>query len=92
MYYLSPLGDEALKTLSGESPAASTRGVLLLANYFFLAVDEDVRLTRRIHDVVNRSQHFSAQGRQCRPFVLVTQLGARVLELREAGQMVPPAS
>ena len=87
LYYLSPLSDDLLKTLSARlARLLAPGGVLVLANHFFFAADPDSRLTRRIHDAFTWSPHLSATGHHRRPFFLVT-----LLEARDAGLVAPPA-
>jgi SAM-dependent methyltransferase len=81
LYYLSPLGDDLLKTLSARlARLLAPGGVLLLANHFFFSADPDSRLTRRIHDAFTWSPHLSATGHHRRSFFLAT-----LLEPRDAG-------
>lgn len=87
LYYLSPLDDELLKTLSARlARLLAPDGVLLLANHFFFAADADSRLTRRIHDAFTWSLHFSVLGHHRRSFFLAT-----LLKPRDAGQLASPA-
>ncbi len=88
LYYLSPLSDEVLKTLSARlARLLAPGGMLVLANHFFFAADPDSRLTRRIHDAFTWSQHFSAISHHRRSFFLAT-----LLEPRDAGLLALPAT
>jgi SAM-dependent methyltransferase len=88
LYYLSPLSDEVLKTLSARlARLLAPGGVLVLANHFFFAADPDSRLTRRIHDAFTWSPHFSATSHHRRSFFLAT-----LLEPRDAGLLALSAT
>lgn len=81
LYYLSPLSDEVLKTLSARlARLLAPGGLLVLANHFFFAADPDSRLTRRIHDAFTWSPHFSVTGHHRRSFFLATLLAPRDVE------------
>ena len=81
LYYLSPLSDDLLKTLSTRlARLLAPGGTLLLANHFFFAADADSRLTRRIHDVFTWSSYLSATAHHRRSFFLAT-----LFEPRDAG-------
>ncbi len=78
-YYLSPLDDELLKTLSTRVAALlAPGGVCMLANHFFFRADPDSRLSQRIRDAFAWSSSFSVVSQHRRAFFLATLLQKRV--------------
>ena len=78
LYYLSPLSDDLLKTLSARlARLLAPNGTLVLANHFFFSADADSRLTRRIHDAFTWSPHLSVISQHRRSFFLATLLTPR---------------
>jgi len=75
MYYLSPLSDEALESISHLVTALLLPGgTLLLTNHFFFGFDGDSRLSRRIHDCFERQPGLRLIRAHRRCFYLVSLL------------------
>ena len=75
LYYLSPLDDRTLKTVSARvADLLKPGGLCLLANHFFFHADRDSRQSRRIHDAFTWSPRFEAQSHHRRAFFLATLL------------------
>jgi SAM-dependent methyltransferase len=75
LYYLSPLDDRTLKTVSARvANLLKPGGLCLLANHFFFWADPDSRQSRRIHDAFTWSPRFASQGHHRRAFFLATLL------------------
>lgn len=78
LYYLDPLHDDMLKSLSTRiAGLLSPGGVCVLANHFFFAADAESRVSRRIHDAFAWSPSFKVLGQHRRAFFLVTLLSGR---------------
>ena len=76
LYYLSPLGDDLLKTLSARiADLLAPGGVCLLVNHFFFSADAESRRSRRIHDAFAWSHRFSVHSHDRRAFFIATLLG-----------------
>ena len=87
LYYLEPLSDDLLKTLSARlADLLMPGGLCLLANHFFFAADSDSRLTRRIHDAFTSSPRFTALSHHRKAFFLAT-----LLTSKDSGPTPPPA-
>jgi len=85
LYYLSPLGDALLKTLSARvADLLRPDGICLLANHYFFRADHDSRLSRRIHDAFAWSPRFTVLSEHRKAFFLATVLGGTA-----AGQTEP---
>jgi 2-polyprenyl-3-methyl-5-hydroxy-6-metoxy-1,4-benzoquinol methylase len=60
LYYLFPLDDAALKTLSRRiAQLLSPGGICMLVNHYFFAFDSESRRSRRIHDAFIWSSDFT---------------------------------
>jgi SAM-dependent methyltransferase len=78
LYYLSPLGDELLKSICARiSALLMPGGICLLANHFFFSADPDSRLSRRIHDAFRWSPHFGVVSQHRHAFFIATLLSGR---------------
>jgi len=78
LYYLAPLSDDLLKTLSARlADLLMPGGLCLLANHFFFAADSDSRLSRRIHDAFTWSPRFTALSHHRKAFFLATLLAGK---------------
>ena len=78
LYYLSPLDNDLLKSLSARiADLLVPGGVCLLANHFFFAADADSRRSRRIHDAFAWSHRFRVHSEHRRAFFLATLLDRR---------------
>ena len=78
LYYLSPLGDDLLRTLSARlADLLMPGGICVLANHYFFAVDHDSKVSSRIHDAFAQSARFSALSHHRKAFFLVTVLAAQ---------------
>lgn len=75
LYYLSPLDDETLKTISTRiARLLRPGGLCLLANHYFFAADPNSRLSRRIRDAFAWSSCFSVLSQHRHAFFLATLL------------------
>ena len=78
LYYLSPLGDDLLKTLGTRLARLLTPdGICVLANHYFFAADAESRMSRRIHDAFTWSPRFSLLSQHRRAFFLASLLSRR---------------
>jgi SAM-dependent methyltransferase len=78
LYYLSPLSDDLLKTLSMRLARLLTpEGICVLANHFFFAADAESRVSRRIHDAFCWSQGFDLLSQHRKAFFLASLLSRR---------------
>ena len=75
LYYLTPLSDNLLKTLSTRiADLLMPGGLCLLANHFFFAAEPNSVLTRRVHDAFTWSPRFTALSHHRKAFFLATLL------------------
>ncbi len=78
LYYLAPLEDDLLKTLSARIAALlAPGGICLLANHFFFGADPESRVSRRIHDAFSWSSGLTVLSQHRRAFFLATLLTPR---------------
>ncbi len=78
LYYLSPLSDDLLKTLSTRLASLLTPdGICMLANHFFFAADAESRVSRRIHDAFCWSPRFGLLSQHRKAFFLASLLSRR---------------
>lgn len=78
LYYLSPLSDELLKTLSTRLSRLLTQdGICVLANHYFFSADAESKVSRRIHDAFSWSPQFSLLSQHRRAFFLASLLSRR---------------
>lgn len=81
LYYLSPLSDEALKSVRQSiENLLVPGGLLLLVNHFFFDFDSDSRLSRQIHDAFRWGTDLKIASQHKRPFYLVSVLEKASLE------------
>lgn len=75
LYYLSPLTDEALKTIARlMQKLLLPEGILLLAHHYFFCVDAASRQTRKIHDAFRWTPSLGIVSEYRRPFYLASVL------------------
>ena len=80
LYYLSPLGDELLKTITARvANLLAPGGMCLLANHFFFGADRESRQSRRIHDAFSWSSGLAVLSQHRHAFFLATLLVRRDL-------------
>ena len=78
LYYLSPLGDDVLATLSARfADLLTPGGICVLANHFFFAADAESRRSRRIHRAFAASPRFDVLSDHRKAFFIVTLLVKR---------------
>ncbi len=78
LYYLHPLDDELLKTLTARiATLLAPDGICLLANHFFFGADAESRVSRRIHDAFAWSSGLTVLHQYRRAFFLATLLAPR---------------
>lgn len=87
LYYLSPLGDDLLATLSARfADLLTPGGVCVLANHFFFAADPESRRSRRIHKAFASSPRFDVLSEHRKAFFIATVLTERTPELAPASR------
>ncbi len=78
LYYLSPLSDAVLATLSARfADLLVPGGICVLANHFFFAADRESRLSRRIHQSFASSPEFDVLSDHRKAFFIVTVMAKR---------------
>ena len=88
LYYLSPLPDDLLKSLSARlADLLMPGGMCLLVNHFFFSADAESRRSRRIHDAFAWSHRFDVHSQHRRAFFLAMLLDRRELSTRQAGAL-----
>ena len=86
LYYLSPLSDELLATLSARfADLLAPGGICVLANHFFFAADAESRLSRRIHAAFAASPAFDVLSDHRKAFFIVTIMAKRNVVSPPAG-------
>lgn len=78
LYYLSPLENEHLKTISSRvADLLAPGGICVVANHYFFGADPDSKVSRRIHDAFTWSPRYSVIGQHRRAFFLTTVLAGQ---------------